>query len=342
MTGTDKFASILDKIRKLSDLADHPNTGPAEAATFRAKAEDLMRKYRVEEEQLIAEDPQSLEPVTRQIDVTDSQEFGQQYYSLLHWVADHVGIRMRGVWAFDPEQRKSVIKATVVGYESDLRLGELLFTNARLAFSDHLEPKPEAGKDQLNCYRMRRAGMERNRIANILWGSAFDDGPAHGRVAKLYKAECEARGEKPALSGRGVQAKLYRKGYADAFVTRMYVRLRDAREGADKIGGLPQLHGRKERVDEAFYVLFPDARPSTEVAPRTGKPAKVKPYRWTKADQRRAERAERPEAVAARAAGRDAADTVAIDGTEQAQRIDRYTAEERDDTRQIWQAIEGR
>lgn len=336
-----KFASVLHKIRKLLDTADHPNTTPEMAATYRAKAEHLMREYRVEEEQAVAQDPQAMAPVTQQMDITDSAEFGQQYYSLFHWIAEHCGVRVRAAWAYDPTRRVSVIKATVVGYASDIRLAELLYTNARIAFSEHLEPKPEPGKDQLNCYRMRRAGMERNRIANILWGSAFDDGPAHGKVAKLYKAECEVRGEKPALSGRGVNAKLYRTEYADAFAFRIYSRLREARQGADKIGGLPALHGRQERVDEAFYAIYPDARPKPagEVVKTSGKVKPVKARKISKSDEAAWRRTQRPEAVAARSAGRDAADTVAIDGSEQARRVDRYTAEERDDTRQIWQAL---
>lgn len=335
-----KLAKVLNQIRVMLDMADRDSTPPGEAALARARAEHLMREYRVEEEQAIAQDPQTLAPITTTIDVSDSKEFGNSYYSLLHWIADHVGVKVRAVWAYDEPTRRTVIKATVVGYESDIRMAELLFTNARLAFSEHLEPKPDSTLgDQLNCYRMRRAGMERNKIANILWGSAFDDGPAHGKVAKLYKAECEARGETAALSGRGVQAKLYREQYAAGFVTRMFRRLRAAREGADKIGGLPALHGRQERVDEAFYAIFPDARPTPPSAAvvRSDKPAKpVKARKWTKADEARYQRGNRPEAVAAQLAGASAADTVAIDGSEQAGRLDRYSTETRDETRKIW------
>jgi hypothetical protein len=313
------LTDILRKIRALLDKAES-STFEGEADLYRAKAEELMRKYRVEEEQAIAADPQSLAPVSRLVDVTDSAEFGQQYYSMLHWIMGHVGGRLRGRWAYDPERRASVIKATVVGYESDLRMAELLFTNARMAFSEHLEPKPDPTLgDQVNAYRMRRAGMERNRIANLLWKSASDDGTAHGKVGALYKAECLARGEKPALSGRGVNAKLYRKEYADAFAQRIWERLRKAREGADKIGGLPQLAGREERVTEAFYELFPEERPvpTTDGTKIVDKDSKVKALKWTKKDEAAYRRRMRPEARAARGAGASAADTVKIDGSEQ-------------------------
>lgn len=345
MTDTANLEKILGRIRKLLDRAEHANTPAGEADSCRAKAEHLMREYRIEEEQAIAQDPQVLAPVSRLIDVTASQEFGNQYFSMLSWICDHVGARLRGVWTWDETVRASVIKATLVGYDSDIRMAELLFTNARMAFTEHLEPKPDATlTDQVNAYRMRKAGIERNRIANALWKSAMDDGTAHGKVAALYKAECMARGEDPALSGRGVNAKLYRKEYAESFVHQIWRRLRAAREGADKIGGLPALHGREARVNEAFYERFPEMRPvpttaSKDIRVKPAKPGKA--FKWTKKDEAELRRRNRPEAQAAQRAGRSAADSVAIDGTEQAARLDRYTDEERRDSREIWGAIEG-
>lgn len=318
-----KFTKILARIRKLLDLAEHPNTPPAEAELSRARAEHLMREYRVEEEQAIAADPQSLTPVNRVVDVTDSDEFGSHYATLLAWIGRHVGICVRSSWAWDG--KGYLVKATVVGYDSDIRLAELLFTQARMAFGEHLEPKVDPTlSDQENAYRLRRAGLERNRVANLLWGASVgsDGAQAHGRVAKLYKAECEARGERAALSGRGVNAKLYRKEYADGFLSRFYARLRQARDAADRIGGLPALHGREERVNEAFYAIFPDERPAPASAPVKASGKASKPYRITKADERRMARRMRPEAQAARNAGRSAADTVAIDGSGPSQRLE--------------------
>lgn len=328
MTQPTATKAMLAKIRALLDKADS-TTFEGEADTYRAKAEDLMQKYRVEEEQAIAADPKSLKPVAHKVDVTDSAEFGQQYYSMLHWIISHVGGRLRGRWAYDPERKVSVIVATVVAYESDMRMAEILFTNSRMAFSAHLEPKADPRlTDQVNCYLMRRAGMERNRIAHLLWKSPANDGTAHGKVAALYKAECLERGEKPALSGRGVNAKLYRKEYADAFAQRIWERLRRAREGADRIGGLPQLAGREERVNEAFYELFPEERPvpaQAEEKKAVAKPAKAKAPRWTKADEAAYRRRNRPEARAARGAGASAAETVAIDGSEPSTRLEEGT-----------------
>lgn len=333
----------LNQVRVLLDMAERSTTPPGEADAARAKAEHLMREYRLEEEHLIAADPQSLTPVTVQIDVTESNEFDSEYATMLVWVARHVGIRVRTGWAWDGT--KYVVKATVVGYESDIRMAELLFTAARMAFGEHLEPRVDPNlSDQENAYRLRRSGMERNRVANLLWGASIgsDGAQAHGKAGKLYKAECEARGETAALTGRGVNAKLYRKNYADGFLNRFYTRLARARDAADKIGGLPALHGREERVNEAFYAIYPDARPvpagtvTPDDKPKKDKKAKApKPYRPTRADERRWARDNRPEALAARSAGRDAADSVALDGSGPTQRLDDRTPEERETTRKV-------
>jgi hypothetical protein len=81
-----------------------------------------------------------------------------------------------------------------------------------------------------------------------------------GRVGRLYKAECEARGEQAMLSGRGVTGKAYRDQYAEQFVKTLHNRLWQARQAAGSGGGLV-LHGRAERIEEAFYTFYPNQRP---------------------------------------------------------------------------------
>jgi hypothetical protein len=86
------------------------------------------------------------------------------------------------------------------------------------------------------------------------------------RVGRLYKAECEERGEQPLLSGRGVTGKAYREQYADQFITTLHGRLWQARQAAGVSGGGLELHGRKERIKEAFYAAYPDQRPKPPAA----------------------------------------------------------------------------
>lgn len=345
-----KFEKILSKIRKLLDLADHANTPPHEAESARASAERLMAEYRVSEEQTLAADPESMKPELVNIDIaTCHSKFYMQYLNLFHSIARHNGIQAKYVWS------GPTLVAQAVGYAADLKLTDLMYTAARLVFAERIEPSVKKElSDAENIYRLRSAGIPRNRVAALLWGSASDDGAAHGKVAKVYKAECEKRGEKPALNGRQVNAKTYREVYANSFTDEIYRRLRRAREGADRMGGLPALHGREERVQEAFWTFFPDQRPSTEVAKSTSCATCKKARKagrdgcrkcnpaWTKADQARSERLNYSAAArAGQRAGVDAAAEVALDGRPSEQRLDRYAETERADTREIWAAIGG-
>lgn len=347
----DKLATITARVRKLLDLSNDPGATPAEAELARSRADRLMQEYQIEEEAALAQDPASMKPEMVTIEIVQvMDEFDDEYYTIFNSVSLQMGVRHRLV------RLGETWSAQTVGYESDLRFVDLLYTQARRVFSEHLQPevRPELS-DAENAYRLRSAGIPRNRVAHLLWGASMgsDGAPAHGKVARLYKAECERRGENAALSGRAVNAGTFRAAYARQFTQTFAQRLRKAREGADKAGGTLDLHGRTERIDEAFYALFPEYRPSTEVAEvkpcqdcaktkhPSGKCKLHRPRQITKADEARWHRDNFSTAAqAGRSAGRNAAEKVALDG-KPAQRLDRYTAEERDTTRQIWGAIEG-
>jgi hypothetical protein len=334
----DHLAKIMRKVQGLLAQADS-TTFEEEAKTFRAHAEKLMREYRIAEENLIATDQVEILPewVTIEVPTTISKLINPYAY-IAYAVADHAGVQIHATSQYDKEtmRRKLVIHA--VGYAGDLRQFEWIFSAARIAFAEALEPQvnPELS-DQLNAYRLRSAGVERNRIAYLLWGSAMDDGHAHGKVAKLYKAECAARNEDPKVVGRGLNVETYRKAYADGFEIQLRRRLRDARDAADSTGGALVLAGRKERIREAFYTRFPEMRPSTDVATReepcarcakskskSGKCPDHRPYAPTAADRRRWERESfSTTALAGRGAGQDAANAVEISRTtERAVRVE--------------------
>lgn len=324
-TARDNLTGILSKIRKLLDQANHEGTNPDEAASFRAHAERLMAKYHLDEEAIIAADPGSIEPIRQTIELAGwaSQEFASQYTGLFYSIAVHTGIRARYMWIAN-KTGAYILVADAVGYESDLRYAEMLFTEARLVFQEHLEPtvKPELSVAE-NVYRLRSSGMNRQRIAELVFGK---QGHNEGiKVGKLYKEECERRGEDPVVSGRSINAKTYREIFAQKFVARFAARLRKARDAAEGGSGALELHGRKERVDEAFYTTFPETRPRTDLAAKEEcaacKKAKSGHCRehpkmtWTKADDARWERNNYSStALAAQAAGSTAADAVPLRG----------------------------
>lgn len=330
MTSTENTTAtqgMLGKIRGLLDTAESLRAQGNEAAadTYEAKAKALRDKYAVEEEALIAKEPTSILPVYEEIVVAArGSAFQQEYVNMFHYVALHCGIRQVYEWKHDGEAYK--VTACVVGYESDIRYAELLYTNARLVFNEKLEPRVNpALSEQVNVYRLRGAGIERVRVAQTMWGNR--DKANLAKVGRLYKAECKARGEEALLSGRGVTGAVYREQYATEFVWTLDRRLRRAQDSAGQYGGGLVLHGRAERVDEAFYERYPHQRPkpALPVGDATPTPCEAcaaarkrksddsatckahKPWKPTKADMARAERHHSPAAVRGRQAGATAA-----------------------------------
>lgn len=248
------------KVRALLDTADsYENEGNLEAAaTYRTKAEELMVKYRIEQEETIASDPAAVKPIAEDLDLAGyGSKYKSHYHTMWYHISRHCGLRSWEEYAYTEDGY--VLRTHAVGYEEDLRYADMLFTSARMVFTERLEPKIDHSlSDQVNVYRLRSAGIERVRIAEMMWGNT--DKLFLARVGRLYKAECQERGEEAMLSGRGVTGKAYREQYADQFVTTLTNRLWQARQAAGAGGGLV-LHGRKERVEEAFYTFYPDQRP---------------------------------------------------------------------------------
>lgn len=342
MTSTAKLDAMMSKIQKLLRVADDPATTEEAAASYRAKAETLMRDYRVAEEDLIAEDQFSILPISKTVTLLDGDsEFSRWYNSMWYYIAEHTGIRTVTRWKFDSTKNDYDLVATAVGYGSDLRYAEFLWNASRLVFASKLEPSVDPTLSDIdNVYNLRSAGMERNRISALMWGAPTHSNNA--KVTKLYAKACEARGEDALVAGRKISAKDYRETYARSFTYAVSGRLREARDAADSVGGGLELAGRKERVDEAFYAEFPNYRPT----PTTDEPAEVKPCeacaktkhesgkckscrprKVTREEMRRMDRMYYSEtAKRAAAAGRSAADDVQISRTtERTRRIETET-----------------
>jgi hypothetical protein len=260
----------LATVRALLDTADsYEAEGNSEAsASYRAKAEQLMKKYRIDQEEALAINPTIAEPIAVELDLVG---YGSQYksqYAVMFWyIAKHCGVQHYCRYVYT--EQGYTLRVHVVGYEEDVRYAEMLFTSARMVFTERLEPKVNPQfSDQVNAYRLRSAGIERVRIAEMMWGNT--DKVFLGRVGRLYKAECAERGEEPMLSGRGVTGKAYREQYAEQFVNTLSGRLWQARQAAGEGGGLV-MHGREERIREAFYRFYPDQRPKPAL-PTADKP----------------------------------------------------------------------
>jgi hypothetical protein len=305
------------KIQALLANADNESLPDEARATYRAKAEELMIKYRVAEEEALATDPASSKPIHHVIKIADRRGVMQHWYTMVFQaIVNHTGCRMAPKW--DQGQELMI----VVGYEGDVRYTEFLWTAALLMFSTRIDPRWD---DQLpeaeNVWRLRNAGIERRIIADQAWGcGAGQEAKNRSKVQRIYLAQCRQRGEDPRVTGLGHQTDIYREAYARSFYRTLKDRLREARDAVDSFGGGVVLHGREERVDEAFYTLFPSRRPNPNQepvqvtpCPRCTPEKACRKHAWNASDEREWQRRNNsPSALAGDVSGRHAAEGVII------------------------------
>lgn len=300
---SDKLEAMLRKVRALLVQAEDPGCTPQEAQTFRNKAEALMLRYRIDESQLADAPESGLQPVWHTIVIHQfggkhgSNEYTQFYKGMAKKVVQHVGCRGETHHKWDGEGGCTVT-LHYVGYPSDIRIVDMLYTTAQVAFATRLEPKYDPTlSDQENAYNMRKAGMEGWRIAIAIWGTrgttqccclrkdsyrctncSRDEREAkvnhHDcsykvttdanlyKARRLFKAEALARDEDPSeLLGQGNNMNVYRESYANGFYHELIHRLNDmARSRGAESTGI-ELGGRKEKIDQAFYKEYPQYAP---------------------------------------------------------------------------------
>lgn len=264
-------AAKAEKIGKLIAMSEDEMLTREARASYAEKAQLLMQEYRVDEEKVISTGEAQVFPQRFEIVIMEftgsyyASSFRESYTEIWREISNHAGLKSHQEYRYDVETDDgNVNRIVAVGYayEIDIRLAQFLWTAAHLTFATRVDVRVNpALSDQENCYYMRGSGMERNDIAHALWGSDYKNGAAHGKVHKLYLAECAKRGEEPSVGGKGFQAARYREAFADGFTDQFGWRLRDARSAVDSQTGGIVLHGRMERVEELYYGEWPDRRP---------------------------------------------------------------------------------
>lgn len=334
--GFDYAAKIRGLLANADSMEAAGNEGAA--ATYRAKALEWMDRYKIAEEAALAQDPTAAEPIHVTISFQPRDYAMVSFYAgLVTRLAHHTEVRVHLA-----RTSSSGYEMTVVGYEGDVRYFEFLWTSAFLMFTTKIDPSwnPELSEAE-NIFYLRQAGFKRAQIADMAGWDGFKAAD-RSKVQRVYVAEARRRGVPVAASGLGFQAKDYRTAYAQGFNDNLARRLRAARDAANAAGGVVELAGRKERVDEAYYMLFPSERPTPSVEVEYVAPNKdcvrcqkvktvcrehsyLRPRTWTDADERRYQnRYFGASAQAGRATGAQAADGVALRGTHSptAQRVE--------------------
>jgi hypothetical protein len=321
------------KIQALLARAEHPNTGEHEARSARAMAEQLMVKYRIDEEAALATDADNVTvPIKRTIRLTSEYRgvIDNWYSMVFRTIARHTGVRHIVEWSSGGGE-----VAVVIGYEGDVRYTEFLWTAALLMFSTRIDPVWDTSLSEAeNIWRLRNAGIERRVIADRAWGHGSGVVAANrSKVQRIYVRECTTRGEEVRAAGLGYKTEVYREAYARSFYETLRRRLSEARDAADSVRGGVVLHGRAERVDEAFYAVYPMLRPDPNPVPyvepepcKNCTPEKTcRAHSWTAADEKAWQRRHNsPSARAGQTSGRVAAEGVLIQrGHERPDRVER-------------------
>lgn len=273
----DKMKRMMERVRNLLAIADHPNTPGPEAETARMQAEALMFKYRIDAANMDGDEKAAaaLTPEWREFVVCPyGSEFQAHYVHIVRGIVSHLDCEAQFGYG------EGSVKAFVVGYEADLQVFDILQAEATAQFGKRLEPQYHRDEtDAQNALRMRQGGMERNRIGVILFGASDtvnEMKAKNRRVTRLIKEEAARTGvDANLLLGRGNNIKTYRTSFANAFAWEFTDRLRRMASQRSTEGTIV-LGNRKEAIKEALYVRYPHLRPTDRPRLEGGETARAK------------------------------------------------------------------
>ncbi len=252
---------ILEKIQSLLNLAEHEGTGAEEADAARKMADKMMIKFAIDEHALAkaGKNVKSYKPVVEVFEFCEpyskkGNPLLQEYYDLLFSIAKHNRARVHGKWDG---------KATIVGYESDVWITKIMYTQVRLHMASKINPQPDTGSTfDENVYNLHEAGLIWSEICNRMnavagigdWGpTPWPDG---GRLVRAAKRQAKVEGTE--YQAR-MQPHIYRKSFAEGYASEIRIRLYDMAQGSaqERKEGELVLVERKEAVDDIFNEMFP-------------------------------------------------------------------------------------
>lgn len=264
-TATDK---VLEQVRHLIAKIEHPNTPEAEREMCRQRADALMFRHAIDEAQISAEEKEAAKsrPMTAVIPVSAYwDQYRDELMILMQALAEtNRCVAIAGI-DYDSKQRA----ATVVGFESDVRFVEIMYTSIHLQFVSRIDPKWDPKRSEGENVRfLKECGVRWIDIARM---GEFD-WPDGGLLMRIYKRQCKADGVEPMATQRH---DAYRASFADGFFSRLRSRLyedrarreeqvKDYEDETGNTGTALVLVDRKEAVNAAVYELFPHLKPLTK------------------------------------------------------------------------------
>jgi hypothetical protein len=301
---------ILEKVRKLMAIADHPNTPAPEAEVALSQANKLMARHAIDEATLDMNrtEGEKRQPVKRHIRVAEGYtEFNPMLRSILIQIANANRCRVAS----------TIDEVVAYGADEDARWVETLYTNIYFHFISSINPRWDAAKTyDHNVYLFKVAGykwkeinaiaMEHGEISRegtrkehimrtyaesrgfeIVPGSESPAGPYEYVTAKVptgyfhkmlaaYRRHAKLIGDESPVTTQSHLA--YRTQFAESFQSRLLVRIslmaNEAENLRDTIPGAAlALSSMKSRIDEKFYEDFPEAHPDAVAASRAERKA---------------------------------------------------------------------
>lgn len=258
--------SVLRKVKGLLDKA-HSTTNEHEKEAFFAKADELMRRYTIEEfmlEQL--DESKGRTPVIRDYDiprVDGDFEFNDNLARLFVTLCNHTGIKI--VYRARPTK--------IVGWQQDLDFLDILFTSLYTDLMANMKPRwdPDLPEGE-NLHNFKQAGFKWEDIWYEKCKVTGESEPwqrKHGvRWTNVYKKWADRTGtDRQMSSGLRYFRIDFGYGYVQEVADRLR-RIREAREqDAEHVAIV--LKDRKSELEDFIEEHWPTPPPA-EVTPGTG------------------------------------------------------------------------
>jgi hypothetical protein len=204
---------VLERVRKLLARAEHPATPPAEAEACSEKAAAMMSRYVIDQAMLDASTPDASAPIVQRIVLEAPYTIAKAV------VLDRVAKSFRVCVAIGADHGAGR-RCTMVGFEADVAMTELLFTSLLLQASSAMIAA-SAGHPRVKAFRrsflMGYADMIGRRLSEV-------------RRASEEQASTETPGTSLVLVDRAAKVE---KAFADEFP-----HLRSLRTTVSSAGGL--------------------------------------------------------------------------------------------------------
>lgn len=261
------------KIRTIQNLIAKAEAteNESEKQAFYAKAEDLMAKYAIEEAELdlAREAAQRSKPETTQISVIRAKSpVADQMSNLAQALANQFRCKIVFYGLNQPKWTGN-ISATVVGFPSDLRFFEMMWTSLQLHLLSGLESKPDASASVgENVAKLHESGVTWRRVVEILSPETdVTDEPAMKRAASRFKGAYRTYCQKENRPQVGMVSPItWQRNFAAAYVYRIRVRFWDLEKDRPASSALAL---RTEEVEDKFNEMFGDLKSTKSKTFRT-------------------------------------------------------------------------